>query len=215
MSPTVVSQPVKFGPIVTGTAVEKAVAVVLEERLSNYLGELERIEGYEPNAIERPRGFVTASELEKWPEDQIPVIVIVSAATERPIKRAHGDYEATWNLGVAPVVSDVNADETRKLALAYVAAVRACLVQHKRLRSNLHPSGFSEATHWESEHYDGIAFGETRTLLAPRVMFNVTVLEAVNSQAGPREPYEPPDAVPSDWPIVESITVKADPERRE
>jgi hypothetical protein len=213
MSAATVSQPVKFGPIVTGNTVEQAVKRVLEERLDDYLGELERIEGYEPDAIERPRGVVTASELEKWPEDQIPVVVIVSAATERPVKRSHGDYEATWNLGVAPVVSDVNADETRKLALSYVAAVRACIVQHKGLKSSLHPAGFSEATHWESEHYDGIAFGETRTLLAPRVMFNVTVLEAVNSQAGPREPYEPASSEPADWPIVQKIVVNAEPER--
>lgn len=211
MSPTVVSQPVKFGPIVTGTAVERAVKVVLEERLSNYLGELERIEGYPPDAIERPRGIVTASELEKWPEDQLPVVVIISAATERPIKREKGRVEATWVLAVAPVVADVNAEETRKLALAYVAAIRAVIVQHKGLKSGLHPKGFSEATHWEAEHYDGIAFGETRTLLAPRAVFTVTILEAVNSQGGPREPYEPPDAEPSDWPIVQKITVQAEP----
>ena len=61
-----------FGEIVTGGMVERAVRDTLALWIDDYLGELERLEGYAPGSVKRPLGYVTSSEFDKWPEDQLP-----------------------------------------------------------------------------------------------------------------------------------------------
>jgi hypothetical protein len=200
-----------FERIIDAVDVENAVKAVLDDYISIYLGERERSKGYAPNSIERPRGVITASELDKWPEDQVPVLVVLSAGTGKPKAHERKMYSADWGVGVHCVVSDVNADETRKLGLVYVAAVRAAIVQHGGLGSSLHPDGFAQALSWEGERYDATAFVDTRTIFAPLVMFTVSLDETVTGQAGPREPYTDPTEEPAQMATVTSIKTPVDP----
>lgn len=201
-----------FGTIVSGKVVERAVAASLEIWMDGYLGEMERVDGYDANSIERPRGIVTASEFEKWPEDQLPVIVIISSGIQgKPTRRGDGSYEATWQIAVAPIASDMNSEETRDLASTMGAASRAALTQHKRLESELHPDGFGTSMEWVGEVPASIPFGDSRTLAAMMVMFLVTVDHVVEEAAGPRVPPENPAVPMPEGPQVTSIKVGAHP----
>jgi hypothetical protein len=197
-----------FGPIVTGDDVERAIAAFLRDPqpnghswLDTYLGELERHAGYAPGQIQRPKGVVTRSELETWPEDQLPVIVVVSPAlAARPSQRA-GAYQATWAVAVAPVVSDVDEPGTRRLSHTYVAAVRLAMLQHGSL------GGFAESVEWIDERTDDTAFADTRSIMAGRVVFEVTVGNVARRSDGPLVPLPDPAVDPGPWPDVSATPV--------
>lgn len=204
----------RYGRIVSGHMVEMAVKAALEYWIDDYLGEMERLEGYKPGAIERPRGVVTASEFAKMPEDQVPCILVISSDAANTKKHQQGKYEATWAVGVAPIVSDVDEIETRQLAQTYAAACRAALVQHGGLRSLLHPTGFGCHLQWVGEGYTDKAFNTTRTLETARAIFAVTVEDVVTQEAGPREPTGKPSEDPGPWPaLVPPVHVVVDPQK--
>lgn len=201
-----------FGQIISPKAVEQAVAAGLTVWLDTYLGELERIEGYEPNAIERPRGIISSSEFAKWPEDQIPVVTVINLGLAgKPERYGEGRYDASWLVGIAAIVSDVDHASTRDLALTYTAAIRAALAQHKMLKSPLHPDGFANFSMWHDETYGDLAFNETRTLGAGRTLFEIGVAGAVTEHAGPRVPSTNPAVAPPLLPTVSQATTVAVP----
>lgn len=191
-----------YGPIVTVTQVEQGVAAGIEKWIDAYLGEMERIEGYEPDTIERPRGVISVSEFAKWPEDQLPLILILSPGTESVKKREDGRHEATWLIGVQTIVRDLDQESSRQLAGAYAGAIRAAVVQHKRLKSAAYPEGFGSAVEWVGESYTDIAFNETRTLATARVILSVTVEDVVRRTAGPRIVPPDPSSDPGQWPAL-------------
>lgn len=189
-----------YGVIWSAKQVENRVIGALEDWLPYYLGEMERVDGYDPDTIERPRGYVRASEFGKWPEDQIPVVLVITGEA-RPTKHEDGRYEATFPVGVAPIVSELEKDGTRDLANTYAAAIRSAVVQHKRLKSTAYPDGIEGHVNWTHEGYTDLAHDDTRTLGAASVIFDVTINNVVTAAAGPRElPSEPPNVDPGDWP---------------
>lgn len=190
-----------YGPSVSVAQVEKLVIGALEDWLPFYLGERERLDGYEPGDLPIPLGYVRASEFAKWPEDSLPVVLVVSPGTSRIRKRDDGKHEISWNVGVAPVVKDRSQEDSRDLASAYGTAIRDAIVQHKLLRSTRYPDGIEGSVELRAESYTDLAFDSTRTLGTAHIVFEVSVDNAVSTAAGPRElPTEPPDVDPGDWP---------------
>lgn len=201
-----------FGKIISAKAVEQAVAASLNIWISDYLGELERVEGYTPNAIQRPRGVITSSEFSKWPEDQIPVVVILNLGLAgKPERHADGKYDASWLVGIAAIVSDRDHSSTRDLGFTYLTAIRAAILQHKMLKSDLHPDGFANFSMWHDETYGDIAFNESRTLGAGRCIFEIGVEDVMTEFAGPRVPYDDPTLEPADWPAAQEPVITAQP----
>jgi hypothetical protein len=216
-----VSEANLYGRIVTPQAVEQAVKATLETWMTDYLGELERIEGYEPNQIARPAGIIVASEFAKWPEDQLPLIMVISTGTVgKPERHERGRHAVAWAVTVAAIVSDVEELESRRLAGAYAGAIRAAILQHKMLRSDLHPDGFAQFLSWQGESYSDLPFQDVRTLDSCRVSFSVGVEDVVTEQAGPREPSgeqpgrtegEHPNVDPGPLPEVQEVDVTTTP----
>lgn len=204
-----------YEAIVTPTMVERAVKATLADYISDYLGELERVEGYAVDQIARPAGIITSSEFAKWDGDQLPLILIVSPGLDgKPVKRTgDGAHEAAWSVTVAAIVSDVDEIETRRLMGAYAGAIRAALVQHKALRSTLHPQGFAQFVAWTDESYSDIPFADTRALDSCRVVFSVGVESVVTQMAGPRAPSSTPGVDPGDWPAVTGVGITVTPEK--
>lgn len=204
-----------IGAIIDCDTVEKAMQATLADYLPTYLGELERLKGYTAGQIARPAGVITASEFAKWPEDQLPLIMVVSPGLEgSPVRSSGaGAYDAQWSVTVAAVVADVDELETRRLMSSYAAAIRAAVVQHKALRSSLHPNGFAQFAEWRDESYSDIPFGDTRALDSCRVVFTVGVENVVTQAAGPRLPLPDPSVDPGPWPPVTEVDVDVEPER--
>lgn len=202
-----------YGRIITNRQVEKAVGACVELWMNDYLGELERIEGYDPDTLARPLGVVTASEFAKWDGEQLPVILILSAGLGgTPLRStSDGGYEASWTVAVCGIVSDIDEAATRNLAGAYAGAIRGAILQHRALTSPLHPAGFASFLSWRDESYGDIPFADTRTLDSCRVIFNVGVENVTTEQAGPREPSGEPAVDPGNWPGVTSVKTEAEP----
>jgi hypothetical protein len=203
-----------YGRIVTPNQVEQAMAACVGEWINDYLGELERIEGYDVGVLARPKGTITASEFAKWPEDQVPLILVLSSGLGGAPRRARGNgsYEAGWTVAVCAIVSDITEEATRRLAGAYAGAIRAAVMQHKMLTSSLYPDGFASFLTWRDEKYGDIPFADTRTLDSCRVVFNVGVENVVTEQAGPREPSAAPGEDPGPLPTVKEVDITVEPE---
>lgn len=219
-----------YGQIISGGVVERAVCDFLGAQeialiaagspsgngywIDTYLNEIERIEGYTPGSIQRPRGIVTASEFDKWPEDALPVLLVISPGlTQPPERRGDSSYEARWAVGVAAVVSDINVLQTRRLAMAYGAAVRAAMLQHAKL------GGFASYLDWLDETYGDIPFADSRSIEAVRIVFEVGVENVVRRAAGPDVPApipvgNAPQSDPGPWPsVVPPVTTTVLPKR--
>jgi hypothetical protein len=190
-----------YGPIWSAKQIERRVIGSLEDWLTFYLGEMERLDGYAPDSIQRPLGYVRAPELSKYPEDQVPCIVVMAREAIPKKTAPYKEYEATFPVAVAPIVSDTDKDSSQDLAGTYAAAIRASIIQHKRLKSTAYPDGIEGSVEWAHEGYMDLAFSSSRSLGTASGIFNVTIDVAVAGQAGPRElPTEPPSVDPGDWP---------------
>lgn len=208
-----------FGQIITAGMVERAMVASLQQWMPDYLGQMERIEtdstgelAYRPDAIEPPRGIITRSDFDKWPEDQVPVIVVMcTGLAGQPERHANGNYWAPWAVGVAAIVSDTDEDSTRRLAQAYGAAMRTAVLQHKMLKSPLYPAGFANGTSWTDEQYTDMPPVAERTMQAARVTFSVGVDDVTTEYAGPRTPSGAPSKDPGNWPTVKSADATVTP----
>lgn len=192
-----------FARIVTARQVERAMADHLDLWMRTYLREIERVSERPANSIADPKAYIAASDIDKWPEDSTPCVVITSPGlTGPPDRRGDSSYEATWGVGVVPVVGATDEVSTRDLALDYTAAVRAAVMQNRSL------GGFAAAVTWLGESYDEVPFEATRTLGAGHVAFGVTVEDVLTEQAGPLEPLPVPEDDPGNWPdatIVDTV----------
>lgn len=185
-----------FGPILLGTSVTDAMEAHLKLWLPTYLAEMKRQHGVNLPAV---RSYNFSSDVEKWPERQLPAVLVVSSGTaDEPTMDGGGAYTATYTVGVGVVAAGRSEEETLQLAQAYAAAVRACVVQHPSL------GGFALGTRWLGEEWDTIESSKARTLVGAQEVFVVTVKDVTTAHAGPGVPNPAPNPnVPSaDWPTV-------------
>jgi len=198
-----------FGPLVGGDDVEDYLQAVLERWYPSYLWEVERHTGTPPGSLPLPRSLVRSSEIEKFPEDQTPVLFIASPGlTDPPVADGAGYYTATWLVNLA--VQVVAGPNRRALELArwYTLALRACVLQQQqdpgillRLRN--------VRVDWRDERYDTLDSVDDRTVCIGRVETAVTVAEVVQRGLGPLEPLIPPQPGPDPespgWPPATSV----------
>jgi hypothetical protein len=191
-----------LGPAVSATTVEQRIADFVEPFLPDYFALAEREGGWDRGEIERPLSIVPASRLDRWPETQLPVLIVVCPGpTERPERRGDGSYRAKFSVQFAPVVSADSETNTRRLAQAHAFAMRMLVIQHKSF------GGFADESAWLGETFDEIPFEQTRTVQAGAVLFEVAVPNVGSEGFGLREPSADPDA-PGEWPeatVVDTV----------
>jgi hypothetical protein len=177
-----------IGPIVSGRDVELAVLTFLKRWSGTYIAECERQRGRPPGSLPRIRGWTVASEFEKWPEDQLPCVLLVSPGlAEAPTPDGGGFFRAKFTLGLAVIVSTATANDTADLAKLYCAAMRAAILQHQSLE------GFARGIEWLDENYDDLPSVDTRSLGAGQAIFAVEIDGFARRWNGPTTPGEPPD----------------------
>lgn len=194
-----------FKPIVTRQEVEMAALNTLKLWFDTYLAEVERQKGLDVRQLPRPRSYIRKNEFDRWPEDQIPAIIVISPGLVGPPSgTGSGSFRGDWQLGVAVITEGQDNDNTRDLVGYYTAAIRALILQRPSL------GGFAMGVTWEDERYDDISDTEVgRTMASGQVVFQVTVEDLVSTKAGPVTPDTPPVTPPDDsptWPIATTVT---------
>lgn len=201
------------GPIITGRDVELAALSVLKRWSGFYLAEAERQTGRDPGSLPRIRSWTTAPDFEKWPEDQLPAVLLISPGlVEVPRPDGQGLYRAQFSLGIAVIVSSALIDMTAELGKLYCAVHRLCILQHQSLE------GFAAGVTWLDENYDDLPSIDDRSLGAGKAIFSVEVHNISRRWNGPPTPpedvSEPPtpdtDPIPPD-PTVERVVVTEEP----
>lgn len=198
-----------FGRVVTGTDVERAVLDTLKAWMREYLAWVERHAERSPRSLQMPRSWVSATEVERWPEEQLPsVLVLNTGLAEPPERDGEGAFRASFAVGIAVIVSAKDRAETDELSKLYVTAIRAALLQHPSL------GGFADAVEWVDENYDALPAGpggsRRRQLAAGQVVFRVTVGDVLVSPGGPTAPRDNPYEEP-EWPFAETVEVTIEP----
>jgi hypothetical protein len=200
------TQPSIFGPIVSGHDVEQWSLALIRKWFSTYLAEKEAQDGLTRGALQRPRGYVIAPSLDKWPEDQLPAIVLVSVGlAERPLKEGSGRYRARWDMGVACICSARTQSESHANAQRYMAALRLIFIQRPSL------DGKASGVDWQGEQYDQLDYDDLRSIDGGFGQFTVEVEDIALAGGGPATPdvpLAPDDTLPwPDWTAVETADV--------
>lgn len=183
-----------FGRIVTAEQVEQAVIETLQLWLPTYLRQMEVVGERPDQSLRPPRHYKTANRFENWPDDQLPVAVVVSPGLrEAPRRLGSGEFNAKWTVGIGIVCSADNAQNTNSLAKAYAAAVRAVLTQKPDL------GGFAAGVEWLDETYDDAPVEAGRTLASGQVVFAIQVNSVLDTFRGPVTPTVTPEANPPGW----------------
>lgn len=183
---------------VDGSQVEDATMAVLQEWLSYHLAEVEAGHGMERGTLARPAHWqIIDDTVDVDVASGTPKIALQSPGLEgeRPQRRNHGEYSASWRLYVWAFTASGEARTAHKTARMYAAAIRDALVWHL-------PTGdpVSEVL-WLDENYVNEGAFSNRHLASSRVDLRVVVHGAIGVYTGPGsapdDPYVPPaDAVP-------------------
>lgn len=183
------------GPMVHAAQVEEAARSTLQAWIPTYLASMERQLGLAPRTLPPPRSWVVSTEVDRWPEEALPSVLLLSTGlAEEPARDGQGRYRARFALGVAVVVSASDEKATDELAKIYTAAIRTCLLQQHSL------GGLALGVDWEDERYDVLPGRSRGPLAAGQVVLSVDVEDVVAARSGPRgtppdDPYvEPPSA---------------------
>ena len=122
-----------FGTIITPSQVEVWVEDFAKKWFVEYLAEVERQLGLDPQTYPDLRSYVRANDFDHWPEDQLPSLMVMNMGlADEPIKR-NGGWDAKWMIGAAIIVSGYDRNATRDLMNNYGAAFRAMILQTRSL----------------------------------------------------------------------------------
>jgi hypothetical protein len=190
-----------YGRLISAVDVEQALKRRLDDRLGDYLAEVERQHGIVVGTLARPRAFVVA---ERFPEDQLPAIVVESPGTaDLPLADGQGRYYARFELVLTiAVAASTGALELAKL---YALALRALAVQQ--------PSALFMGVDWINERYPRPDLAGGRTFYTAEVALEVQVPDVTNRHEGPPDepgwPDVPPDSPDSPaWPTSTTADVE-------
>jgi hypothetical protein len=192
-----------FGRIIVGSQVEGAVIMTLDKWFPTYLQEMEIQLSRNRGQIKEPRSYTTRNMYESFPEDQLPMCVVVSPGLSRPpTSEGDGWIRAVWRIGVGIVVSASEYRITRELGLIYASAVRGILAQQGGL------GGLAAETVLVDESYDDEPIIDAdRTIMSTYNLYDVQVDQIVNRFMGPQEPVDPDEQPGSQWPTAEHVII--------
>jgi len=197
-----------FGPLVSAADLEDHLQATLERWLPSYLYEVERHNQVQPGTLPLPQQLVRSSEIEKFPEDQLPCLMLGSPGlTDPPESDGAGYYTATWQINLA--VEIVAGPNRRALQLArwYTLALRACAVQQQQ-DPGLPTHVQICRVDWRDERYNTLDSIDDRTVCVGRVELAVTVANVLQRGLGPLDPLispQPPLPVSPTWPAAVTV----------
>jgi hypothetical protein len=192
-----------FGPLRHEGIIEDAAEQTLRLWLPTYLEQARQ--QAEHGKIAPIKSWGVASEFARFPEQQLPALIIESSGTtSTPEKTGDGNYRATYALSVAVELIAANGAEARRIAEIYGAAILGTMLQRRSLGLK-----WLSVTDWLGVQKGAIGVQERRTRIALEQVFAVQLDYVVNAFAGPGTD-EVPDPVPTEWPAVDSAVIEVE-----
>lgn len=195
-----------FGAFITDWQVENAVTDHLREWMPDYICHAQRsvdaaleARGLDPLSanLPEPKSYpVTPREPDKWPEDHLPAIMVVSTGMlETP--RKHGNvYKGIFSLGVASICAAGTEEMSKLFAGAYFAAAAQILLDKPSL------GGFAEGTtFYGPPEFDWLSGERNRSLASRYCVFAVQVDGIFDITGGPDDHIDDCED-PGDHPTV-------------
>ena len=184
---------------------EDTVIAALKTWLPSSLNEAIAQDSKAPAKVAVPRSYIVVSEDDRWPEDQLPAIVVTSPGFVDAPDRAKGDgsWHGTWALEVTAIVKGRNAPEARRIAQLYWTAICIAVLQRRSLGEPYQATVLSDAA------LDSVPIEKRRTLAGATALFHVEVQSMFSDFDGPRTP-EPPDPMPDTWPEVQETNIETE-----
>lgn len=178
--------------IVDGDEVEQAMLSMLKLRYPTFIDEVAQQRAHKKGraAYQAPKSWIVVKEFDKWPENKLPCVIVVSPGMpEPPRKRGDGWYDAVWEIVVAVVVSAKTKKSSHKLGMRYGAALAKCVISNASLEGALEGASVID---WLGEDYADLPVEERRHLHVVRNVFHVKVEKVMNAYKAP-EVYLPDD----------------------
>jgi len=194
-----------FEPIYVAQKLEDVIKAQIEEWMPTYIREVERQFFGQMDRIPMPKSVTSRNQFDKFPEDQLPMIVVVnSGLADEPIKHGDGVHTAWWAIGIGIIASASTEEASRQITDVYGAAIRALLLQKPDIGGN------AAGVEWVDEIYDDLPTDDqARSLRSARLVFRVLVDDVVTSWGGPAEPDDPDPAMPgSQWPTADDVIIE-------
>lgn len=159
-----------------------------------------------PAKLAPPRSYnVMSDEDDRWPDQQLPAIIIESPGMVETPDRAQGDgsWHATWALSVSAICRGRTEREARRVAQLYWAAICLAMLQRRSLGDDRYAVTLvdSALTTVEGE--------KRRTLAGATALFHVEVTDMFCDLAGPLGP-DVPDPMPETWPAVTETNIETE-----
>jgi len=198
-------RPSVFRTLFSADLLEEQAIVTLKKWIPTYIHEVERQRGLTVGDIPRPRYYARRNEFNGFPDDQLPMCIVISPGLiDQPERYGDGQHAAWWGCAVAIVCATSSEDSTNRLVKVYGAALRGVMLQQEDLGGTQ-----VAAVRWEDERYDDNLPGsdQRRSLGAVRLVFRVLVDDVVTDGTGPNTPD--PDEWPpgTQWGLVEDVII--------
>jgi hypothetical protein len=181
-----------FDKIVVASDVEQAVITCLEKWFPTYLREVERQTGWEKEPLKPPASYSNRVQFDIQPGEAMPKAVVISPGLFNTPTHPQGEgkYDASWQVAIGIAIAERTEELANQVIKMYGAAVRAIMVQHQSLESDI---GAVNVT-WLDESYDDLQIADRIELYkAAAGLFAITIEDAVSRWAGPLVPDESPD----------------------
>lgn len=123
-----------FGQIISTENVEDAYVATIKLWADTYLSEVERQNDISVPTIGRPASYQQTYDMDNWPLDQMPGVIVVCRGTTGTLER-QGDqtYGGWFEVGVGVLVSGQNTLDARTVGQRYQAAMNALILQQGSL----------------------------------------------------------------------------------
>lgn len=179
-----------FGQIVSPSQLEGWVVALTNRWFTEYLAATERSLGLAPRHYAPLRNVLTANEFDYFPEDQLPLAIVMNAGLiDQPARRG-GHVDATYSVAVAIVVSSTRRTYVRAAMNDYAAAFKAMILQHR----DLEQPNYVRGVDWLDERPAPLPDVDQRSIGAMQMFFSVELQAVVDLKGGP--PFSEPRADP-------------------
>lgn len=191
-----------FGNIFVETVLETAIMTQFSDWMPVYIQEIEIQLNRTRGQIPPPKQYTTRNEFTSFPEDRMPMCVVVSPGIDNePKAEGDGTYSAEFLVGVGFAASAKDADASGFLAKVYAAAGRKILLDRQSI------GGVAQGVEWVDHNNDELVTEDERTVRASYDIFRVKVWDVVTRFSGPLAPPDPADQPGSNWPTADIVVI--------